>query len=326
MRAVLALIILSWTCVPSFAYSAKVLIIESYHAQYEWDESYLYGIRQEVGERAQIATFEMNTKRVPKEQYAAMAEKAFAKYQAMKPDVVVLGDDNALSYLYPYLYDEPISMVFLGINSNPRKLFADYPGQAKVTGVLELPLFVKNVGEIKRILGRSPLKIWVLFDSGVTSAIAGEYIESQYQMIKKSLEVEVAIYFVDTQAHWQEMVRRAKEESVDAILVGLYHTLVDEEGNSVPSDEILFWTNQYSEVPLFGFWDFSVGKGKTAGGVVLFGEVQGRHVGRIINQLIDGKSADAIPIQIGNQGRPLYSDSEMRRWNLLPPKGWEGIE
>lgn len=42
MRAVLALIILSWTCVPSFAYSAKVLIIESYHAQYEWDESYLY--------------------------------------------------------------------------------------------------------------------------------------------------------------------------------------------------------------------------------------------------------------------------------------------
>ncbi|WP_325206008.1 hypothetical protein [Vibrio sp. 03_296] len=59
--------------------------------------------------------------------------------------------------------------------------------------------------------------------------------------------------------------------------------------------------------------------------VVLFVKFKVDIVGRIINQLIDGKSADAIPIQIGNQGRPLYSDSEMRRWNYSP-QGWEGIE
>ncbi|MGR3038839.1 hypothetical protein ABMY36_02265 [Vibrio vulnificus] len=309
-----------------FVNSAEILVIQSYHSEFEWDKSYLHGISQELGDRAQLETFEMNTKRVPKEQYVAMANKAFAKYQTMKPDIVVLGDDNAFHYVYPKLYDEPISMVFLGVNSNPRKLLSQYHGQAKVTGILELPLFVKNVAEIKRLLAKDPLKIWVMFDSGVTSNIAEAYIERQYQMIKQSLDVELTVHLIDTEEKWQTVIKQAKDQDVDAILVGLYQALVDKQGNNVPAENILTWSHANSEVPLFGFWDFSVGKGKTVGGVVLFGEAQGRQVGQIINQILDGKPADSIPIQIGNQGRPLYSESEFRRWNLLAPQDWERVD
>ncbi|NVC61691.1 hypothetical protein FC652_00935 [Vibrio sp. 05-20-BW147] len=324
--SVLKAIVLLAVLVAPFANSIEILVIQSYHAEFEWDKSYLHGISQELGDRAQLETFEMNTKRVPKEQYAAMADNAFAKYQTMKPDIVVLGDDNAFHYIYPKLYDEPISMVFLGVNSNPRKLLSQYHGQARVTGILELPLFVKNVAEIKRLLAKDPLKIWVMFDSGVTSSIAGAYIERQYQMIKQSLGIEMAVHLIDTEEKWQTVIMQAKEQNVDAVLVGLYQTLVDKQGDNVPAEKILSWSNTHSEVPLFGFWDFSVGKGKTAGGVVLFGEAQGRQVGQIINQILDGKPADTIPIQIGNQGRPLYSESEFRRWKLPAPQEWERVD
>lgn len=85
----------------------------------------------------------MDTKRIPAREYSVAADRAFQAYQQLKPDLVVLGDDNALYYLLPKLYNEPISIVFLGINSNPRELLDEYSGIAQVTGILEQPLFVK---------------------------------------------------------------------------------------------------------------------------------------------------------------------------------------
>ncbi|KYN24022.1 hypothetical protein AUQ44_19755 [Vibrio cidicii] len=305
----------------------QVLVIESYHEQYEWDKSYLQGLRSEVADKADIVTFEMNTKRLPREQYPLMAEKAFATYQQLQPKIVVLGDDNALNYMLPKLYNEPISLIFLGININPRKLLATYHGKAQVTGVLELPLFVKNIGEIKRIIGKRNLKVWILFDSGVTSEIAASYIDSQYQLMKKSLAVDVKIHLIGDFQAWQRTVDSAQSEGVDAIIVGLYQTLTDvTTGRNTPSEEVLTWTNQHTRVPLYGFWDFSVGKGKTSGGVVLFGDAQGKQAGQIINQILLGTPASAIPIQIGNQGRALFSESEMKRWGLQAPSHAEWVE
>ena len=109
-------------------------------------------------------------------------------------------------------------------------------------------------------------------------------------------------------------------------IIGLYHTLIDEGGESVPSDLVLQWTNEHSTIPLFSFWDFSVGAGKTSGGVVLFGESQGKQAGTLINRILAGERADQIPITIGEQGRAIYSTTEMQRWGLKPPSHWLPID
>lgn len=57
----------------------------------------------------------MNTKRVPAREYSVAAERAFQAYQQLKPDLVVLGDDNALYYLLPKLYNEPSRLFSLGL-------------------------------------------------------------------------------------------------------------------------------------------------------------------------------------------------------------------
>lgn len=162
-------------CMPTWA--DDVLVIQSYHSGYAWDASYIQGLKEGIKPSHQLHFFEMNTKRIPVREFSAAAERAFQTYQTLKPKLVVLGDDNALYYLLPKLYNEPISIVFLGINSNPRELLDEYSGIAQVTGILEQPLFVKNMAEIGRLLPQDKHRVLVLFDSGNTSKIALEYMQ-----------------------------------------------------------------------------------------------------------------------------------------------------
>ncbi|MFY2507411.1 ABC transporter substrate-binding protein [Vibrio pectenicida] len=318
MRALMFLLLLAVSSVKA----EKVLLIESYHAEYPWDVSYIKGIKDTMSSSAELHSFQMDTKRVPVEQFEAKANEAFEYYQQIKPSIVVLGDDNALKYMLPKLYQEPISIVFLGINSNPRSLLKKYKGQAKVTGVLELPLFVKNIRDLSQMLPKKKHKFRVMFDSGVTSQEAAKHIKKQYVLIEKNLKVEAEILLIGTQEEWQEKVTSAKDDGVSVIIVGLYHTLVDKGGNSVPASEVLSWTNENSQTPLFAFWDFAVGEGKASGGVVLFGESQGKQAAGLVNEILAGKDANNLPVAIGEQGRAIYSEKELQRWGLTPPAHW----
>ncbi len=70
----------------------------------------------------------MDAKRIPAREYSAAADRAFQTYQQLKPDLVVLGDDNALYYLLPKLYNEPISIVFSASTQIPESCWMSIPG------------------------------------------------------------------------------------------------------------------------------------------------------------------------------------------------------
>ncbi|WP_114786120.1 ABC transporter substrate-binding protein [Vibrio tetraodonis] len=304
------------------AQAEKVLLIQSYHAEFPWDVSYIKGIKDTISSSAQLHSFQMDTKRIPVEQFETKANEAFEYYNELKPSVVILGDDNALKYMLPKLYQEPISIVFLGINSNPRALLRKYKGQAKVTGVLELPLFVKNIRDLSQMLPKQKHKFRIMFDSGITSKEAAKHIKKQYELIERNLKVEADILLIGTKEEWQRKISSAQDDGISLIIIGLYQTLVDKSGNSVPASEILAWTNKNSKTPLFAFWDFAVGEGKTSGGVVLFGESQGKQAAGLVNEILAGADANSLPIGIGEQGRAIYSEKEMQRWGLTPPSHW----
>jgi hypothetical protein len=322
MRVLILLLVI----VTTNAYATKVLLIESYHSEYSWDSSYIRGLEAALLPEVKLDTFQMDTKRLPKREFENKANEAFALYQKQKPDIVILGDDNALSYMLPKLYDEEISIVFLGINANPRRLLSQYRGKAQVTGVLERPLFIKSLGELRSMFGGKAFKVRILFDSGVTSQIAKEFIENQYKLIRDNLGIEVDIQALTTKKQWRESVLTAKQEGFTTLIVGLYHTLVDHEGMSVPASEVIEWTSLHSELPLFAFWDFAVGENKAAGGMVLFGQSHGERAAKLVNQIIEQEQPLAIPIVTGNQGKAIYSQKEMERWNLMPPRHWQPID
>ncbi|MGF1697920.1 hypothetical protein L4C54_19855 [Vibrio lamellibrachiae] len=318
------LVLFTLFCFPAAA--GKILLIESYHSEFPWDKEYIQGIKSRVNVDHELVTFQMDTKRIPQSQYADKADKAWDYYQNHKPDIVLLGDDNALKYMLPKLYNEPISIVFLGINSNPRGLLAEYRGQAEITGILERPLLLKNIKSITQLMQMDQGKVLVLFDSGTTSHIANTFISTQFEGALRQLKVEVTSYNVETISEWKSLVTDAKKDGYQAIVIGLYHTLVDEQLNNVDANNVLSWTNQNTPIPIFGFWDFSVGQGKTIGGIVLFGESQGSAAGAIAEQILQGKSASKIPIKTGEKGKAMYSRQEAARWNLTPPSSWSAID
>jgi hypothetical protein len=300
-------------CCVAKTLAANILVIESYHAEYLWDASYTQGLYERLGDLHTIERFQMDTKRIPRSEFQKKADEAFQKFTQMKPDLVVLGDDNALRYLGKRIDETGTPVVYLGINGNPRQI-ANFEN---TTGVLERPLFLRSIVTLKPLLGQQP-RVLVLFDSGPTSeASVAEAFANKDQLQVSGVTLNLKMIGLDEE--WKNTILSSKELGYTAIFIGLYHTLVDSEGNSVDADDILFWTSRHTPVPNFAFWDFSVGRDKTIGGYVLFGKTQAELASDIIEKILAGTPASSIMPIFGERGRFLFSKSQLQRWKLTLP-------
>lgn len=300
----------------AFSGERDILVIESYHQEYPWDASYLEGIRQTLGKDYQIHTFEMDTKRRPKSEYQAAADAAWAHYQKLKPRLVILGDDNALNYLAPRFRETDTPVVYLGINGNPAKVIQE--GDKNFTGVLERPLFEKAVLHVRKLIKPRPKNVLILFDSGKTSETAvNEFFKGQNSLTIGPVDADVRM--IGNLSDWKDTVSGAKGRGYDAVILGLYHTLVDDSGKHVSAQDVLDWTAANTPLPLFAFWDFAVGPGKAVGGLVLFGKEQGILAGRLADLILHGAQPSSLKPVTANTGRYLYSQSELKRWKLEVP-------
>ena len=227
IRLLLFIFPLSFHC-----YGESILIIESYHAEYAWDKEYIKGITDNLEGEHTFSFFQMDTKRLPVSEHKKMAELAWQKYLNIKPDIVVLGDDNALKYLGPKLKYTKTPVIYLGINNNPRRY--DIFGARNITGVLERPLLKRSIIYLSKIFEEVD-KVLVLFDSSPSSrgAISTEFKSSNV------LKLGTVSVEVDQIAQWQKKVITARQNDIDYIRVGIYQTMVDEQGNHVPAKEVM---------------------------------------------------------------------------------------
>ena len=233
MRTSLLLLLLATLALPLRA--AHILVISSYHPEYLWDQSYNEGLINGLQGEHKISHFYMDTKRHPREEFDDIAQQAIAFYLKSKPDLVVLGDDNAINYLANEIASLGTPVVFLGMNENPR--LKGFVGHPKITGVLERPLLKRNISEMSQLMGRLD-KALVLFDS---SNVALTAIEDEF---KTQTELRVGKTRVNSQllgdyGLWQEAVLNARKSGYQAIFLGLYHTLIDEQGKHVSEQTVL---------------------------------------------------------------------------------------
>lgn len=292
----------------------KVLVIESYSGAYQWDASYKTGLESVIGDLATIEYFEMNTKNLPKEEHQKMADLAWTKYLSLNPDVVVLGDDAALKFLGRKFADTKTNVVYLGINNNPRNYFDQLP--ESITGVLERPIIKRSITFISEIIPSAKRGL-VLFDTDVTATIVKTEVFAGKDS-ENLVNTTVDIKLVDTFARWKDLVSSAKGK-YDFLILGLYQTVRDEKGAIVSSAEIARWTSDNSKVPVFGFWDFNVGKAAAIGGLVLFGKDTGTHAGVMVKDILNGKKPSEIAPVNDTQGVFLFSRSQLNKWRMTLP-------
>lgn len=143
----LALLLVSPLC-----FAKTVVIVQSYHIEYKWDADYIEAVRSVLGNDHDIKVFELDTKRLPKPEWPDKVAEIQGKIAEIKPDVAILGDDNAFSLMAEHLVQREIPVVFLGVNGGPvQHPTLEHP---LVTGILERPFFADSIRHLRKSFGR----------------------------------------------------------------------------------------------------------------------------------------------------------------------------
>lgn len=290
----------------------RILIISSYHDEFKWQEMYKKAFIETLGEDYEYFYFNMDTKRLPKSTFETKGKEAYEYFLELNPSLVLLGDDNALLYMKDYLYGLDIPVVFLGINANIR----DYIGgdRKNITGVLERPLFKQNIRLLEDLLGDID-NVLILFDQTYTvNRILKEEFNNKGKITLKG--IDVFIRSTNDYDQWKSIVDNAHKD-YDAIIFGTYQGLRDNDNKSVYDQDAINYARNNSQIPIFAFWEFGIGKNKALGGLVLTGEEQGIAAANIAKEVLEeGRSPNLIFPTTPNEGRYIFSQSEILKWAL----------
>ena len=315
VRAIRPILLTTCFLLGNFANAATILVVESYHKEYKWDIGYKKAIEEYLANDHQLHFFEMDTKRLPKEQYLHRAELAWDSYQELKPDLVILGDDNALKYLGPMLSKTDTPVVYLGINNNPRNY--QISDAKNITGVLERPLIKRSVLSIGSMIPKMQ-RLLILFDSGNTAHTSLENVFNN-ESITSISNIQVEVKLIQDWEIWQSQVKNSADNQFEAIVIGLFHTLRNDKGQHIPAEDVLSWTSENTPLPLFALWDFAVGKNKAIGGLVLEAYYQGAAAAEMAQKILSGiPPARLRPITATN-GSYLFSQSELEKSQIRLP-------
>ena len=312
-------VLLLLALLPYPLWAAEILVISSYHPTNQWDQSYSASLHKHLKGDHHLSHFYLDTKRQPRQVLKQTASQAMSAYRQLKPDLVVLGDDNAINALARPIAAEGTPVVFLGMNGDPRR--SGLVGCPRITGVLERPLLKRNISEMSQLMGGLD-KTLVLFDASEVSrtAIEDEFKTPDEQRVGHT---RVSSQQIDDYRRWQEVVLTSRQRGYGALFIGLYHTLVDEQGKHVNEQQVLEWTSQHSPVPLFSFWEPAVGKGRAIGGLVLNGRAQGEKAAELVNAILAGTAPEALSPRAALRGEYVFSREELARWQLRVPPKWQ---
>ena len=297
----------------STAAPKKVLLVHSYHAEYEWVASVTRGVKSALmGHNVDLQIFYMDTKRHNDEAWKKRSgDEAKRVVDDWRPDVVIASDDNAQAYFAKdYVGKSAPQIVFTGVNAEA----ADYGYPASnVTGVLERANFTASLELLKKIMPQAR-RVAVVNDNSLTSAVTLAYFKQQ----RAPLEV-VSWDMLNTFPEWQEAVQRA-QTTADAIAIYNYHT-IHQEGHteSMVPQEVMAWTVANSRIPIIGFLTFTVDDGSLCGFLESAAE-QGRLAGKIATEMLDGKTAQDIPMVTGVEGQTMVNLATARQLGIEIPE------
>ena len=295
------------------AEAKTVLVIQSYHQEYLWDSDYFRAINDLLGAQHEIKRFSLDTKRLPPEQFENKAQQAWAYYLEVQPDLVIIGDDNAMIYLGPRLGETKTPVVFLGVNGSPNAMGFDK--YSNIKGILERPLFDEMIKHLRLVMKPKPTKLLALFDNSLTAQTAvGDFFQGKTSVKVRGVQLDLVL--TNDYDIWRRQFADAQKRGYAGIIVGTYHTIKDKSGAVRDAAELISWAAAKSDLPVFCFWDFAAGEGKAVGGYVLSGYDQGRMAAQMAAMVFRGVPIQQLQSRVGDQGRYIYSLAQMQHWSI----------
>jgi len=290
----------------------KLLVIYSYHPEYEWCQQEKRGIEDVFKDQnITIESFYMDTKRKTNKTWEKnIKNEALQKINSFKPDLVIVCDDNACKLVASQFIDKKLPFVFMGINEDPKV----YGMPAKnITGVIERNLISGTINLLKKLV-QSVESIAIITDNSVTSqAAASRFTQENFPV--KLYEV----YKTNNYDDWKKYVRKIQTE-VDALGIYLYFTLeeIDAE-ESVPSAQVLKWTLDNNALPTFSFEEFSVKDGVLCG-ETQSGYEQGKEAALMAKEIMSGTNPNDLPVRMPKKGTLTINEKAAQKLDIVIPE------
>lgn len=242
----------------------RIFVVSSYHREYLWSQDTHKGLcaafrdfkfldndaqveaytKNDVVEAGTVVIRKawMDTKRKNKKSEIAVATASvLGEIRAFKPDLVLLGDDNAMNFIGANLVHGTVPVVFWGVDFNPMTYGyldrMEHPGH-NVTGVYQSGYFKESLETLKKLY--PGLKTFaVLSDGSETGRAKAREIARLAQEGQLPVRL-VAQAATNSFSEWQD---KALELAVktDAFFVLNHGTLKDDKGAVVDSLQAGAW-------------------------------------------------------------------------------------
>ncbi len=314
---VFILITVSFGCT-AFASSAVheseapcILILHSYEPEFTWTQNISAGLHSILDE----ADFEidyhieyMDTKfHIPEVLFPQLEQLYRAKYEGCHFDLIITIDDNALNFLLPRrdLLFPGVPIVFCGLNNYTESRVEGIQG---ITGVAEA---IDLVGTIELALDLHPGTRYVAVVNDNTPT--GMWNLQGFRSVSSVFtdRIEFIELFNLTTEELIESLHALPDETV-ILLLSFY---LDQAGRAFSYQEYTVLVTENCDVPVYTAWDMFVGYG-VIGGIVTSGMAQGEHAARLALRVLDGESADDIPVLTESPNVPMFDYNVLQRFGI----------
>ena len=298
----------------------RVLVINSYHPGYPFTDREMAGIHDEFESAALSVDLEveyLDAKRIVTPTYWDLLAEVFrTKYSNQRPDLVLVTDNDALTFALQYrnsLFPN-IPIVFAGINDYSDSLIA---GEPDVTGVVESANYRQTIEFALRL--NPGIRTFVVVTDPTTSGAAQLHaFQTDIAPIKDAFRLEVLSL---KDLSFAELLEQLHALPSDSAVLLLQH-YVDRTGQRFTFEDSMRAITEEVAVPIFTANDYRIGNG-AVGGDVVSGQLQGKVAASLAIRILKGESAARIPVVKTSPNRLEADAFQLRRFgipqNLLPP-------
>lgn len=297
----------------------KILFLNSYHPGKTFSDNIFDEVKKELtdsGVQFELYVEYMDTKRYDSAYLFPILKEIYRlKYHKTHFDLILASDNNALDFIVKFR-DELFPgapVVFSGINNYKESMLNK---QKNITGVVEA---LDMKGTLDLILNLQPMvnNVYIVADATETGHLLLDELREYYELY------ENAFHFIElNNLPVSELIEKLRAIPKHSALFYLPY-FRDPNGVALSMDDGLRLVTTNCKCPIYTCWEEEVAFG-VLGGVVTSGKGQGRAMAEMALKILNGASADNIPVQTESPNLTMADYQAMAKFSIplmLLPRG-----
>jgi PAS domain S-box-containing protein len=285
-----------------------VWMVVSYHPGMPWSDAQVAGVRDQLAQhepRTELRLDFLDTKRIaPSETYYQQMEAvALSKYKATPPHLILAADDDALDFALRMRHKHfPEAVVlFSGVSSSRSTALQK---ESAISGVFDDLDVADSLVQMLR-MRPDTRRVVVIHDQSRTSLAQ---VDSLLANAPKGIQLEFL-----TNLPTETIKARLRALDPDDLVFALPFNR-DSQGSLLSHEEAADLWAQASNAPVAVTRDVAMRPG-ILGGFLVSGYAQGRALGQLAVQVLDGTAPNTLPF-VASRGHATFDDGQIQRWHM----------